>query len=308
MLQLPNTGIRYSTQKHNSDLGAFCDWVEASVLFAQARITRSDIVDVLLDEEVYVDSDFASEFVELGVGVISQRVAWTGSAASLDVEEGALRRTRDWQDMPAHGFCLALALRPRYPEWSANLGADYGAQGDLFERLTLEALIAMGWEVHRIGWSALGTDQSFKEAVEWIADRLNEKSIGGEIASEVKDGGVDLVCLRRFPDNLGGHPFFLVQCGSGDNWASKLGKPPLEAWRDLIRFTIPPMRAFATPFAFAEPDTFRSKRLQTEGMLLDRYRLLTAGRASENWLSAELKDDLKSWLGAAVASLPKLEE
>jgi hypothetical protein len=307
MLQLPDTGFRYSAREHNSDLDVVCDWIEASVLFTADRVTTSDVLDALIEEQVYEDEDFANAFIDDAFQVIQRRISRIGPKPALRVSRNALERAVNWTDAPAHSYCLAVALRHRYASWKDSFPGTYVEQGDLFEKLASEALQGLGWSVVRIGWSGVKAQKKFAEAVEGIADYLNEGFHGDEIPDEVKDAGVDLVCVRKFLDELGGHPSYLVQCGSGENWQTKLGSPSLESWRDMIRFTAPPARALAIPFAFARKDEFRAKRLSNGGLLLDRYRLLSAAGHSPKWLSTGLAKELVSWLRPAIKAIPTLD-
>src|SRR5438105_4443497 len=100
MLQLPDSGLRSSVKKHNCDLDAVCDWIEASVLFSDGVVSRSDIVDNLMAEEVYQDEDFAGEFVERALAVVASRVGWTGNVAALESSGSGLRRRVDWDQVP----------------------------------------------------------------------------------------------------------------------------------------------------------------------------------------------------------------
>ena len=305
MLQLPDVGLRLSVREHNSDLSVLCDWVEASVLLFEDTLAVIDVVDVLMEEQIYQNQDFAHEMVGQVWAAIDRRQRWLTASRPIRIERGRLYRSLVWGQVPAHTFCLVVALRRCFKNWSALLGPNYVEQGQLFERITEEALVEQGWEVFRTGWSGIGTAPAFADLVDRIADRLNEPVISGlELPQEVKDQGLDLLCTRPFHDRRGGHVLYLVQCASGDNWRAKLRTPSVELWRDIIRFSAPYPRAIAVPFAFPEDGTFRERRLSAEGLFLDRYRILGAGFERVGWESDDLRRDLEAWLDPKIASLP----
>ena len=53
MLELPTSGVARSVNVHNSNLLFFCDWLEANTLFLEDRLSFSDVIDLLLEDELY---------------------------------------------------------------------------------------------------------------------------------------------------------------------------------------------------------------------------------------------------------------
>src|SRR5205823_3869050 len=102
--------------------------------------------------------------------------------------------------------------------------------------------------------------------------------------------GLDLLCYRPYDDGRVGVPVFLVQCASGQDWESKLDTPKLKIWAKIVDFASTPKKAFAMPFTLEDWD-FTRKCNDNDGMLMDRYRLLAAGRARPNWISSRLRAD-----------------
>ena len=305
MLRLPDVGVRLSIKEHNSDLSVLCDWVEASVLLLDETLSAIEVIDVLMEEQVYREQDFAHEIVEQVWAAIERRQSWLNASRIIRVHGARLVRNLEWAQVPAHAFCLVVALRRCLKTWSEAVGPNYVEQGHLFERITEEALVEQGWEVFRTGWAGIATPPAFVDIVGQIADRLNEPAMSGlDLPQEVKDQGLDLVCTRPFQDRRGGHVLYLVQCASGDNWRTKLRTPSFELWRDLVRFSSPYPRAIAVPFAFPEDEAFRVTRLSADGVFLDRFRILGAGLRRVGWESGDLTQDLLRWLEPKIALLP----
>src|SRR5258708_1824291 len=75
MLSLPNERLYRSVEKHNSDLALFADRIEAAVIFDQLEVSSTEIVDLLIEGQIYDSQDFAREFVANAYDEIRRRIA-----------------------------------------------------------------------------------------------------------------------------------------------------------------------------------------------------------------------------------------
>jgi len=152
MLALPEKGFRRSITAHNVDPVICCDWLEACALFEGTEVTGSDVVDLLREQEIYAEQDFAWELVGDSLSRLKERKRLLGEGYPFDFQPSRILPRSGWRDYPAYSFCLALSLASAYPNWSRT-GADYGKQGRLFEALTAESvkLSLPGWDVHATG-------------------------------------------------------------------------------------------------------------------------------------------------------------
>jgi hypothetical protein len=306
MLALPEEGMAKSVEQHNVDLVALTDWWEASVLFTGVDVSHSDVVDVLTEMNVYEDQDFASEIVTDAQIQLELRAGWLGSGSPFLIEDRTVKARIPWDSAPAHSFCLALAMLPRNRRYERRAGRDYGTRGELFERVAEESMRKLGWQVLATGWSRaspLKIADVLTRVTDELAEPIGDLKWANDSANEC---GLDLVCHLPFPDGRGGKPVFLAQCASGENWESKLTTPELAIWTKLIDFSSPPQKAFMLPFAFLK-DEFPKISNRVEGMLLDRYRLLSPARKQRDWVSSSLRDALVSWLGPRVSGWPKAD-
>ena len=80
MLALPSSGIKRSIEKHNVDHDVLCDWLEASVLFNEPKISGSEFVDLVVSEHFYDDQDFAWELYDTLLLRLQHRADALGSA------------------------------------------------------------------------------------------------------------------------------------------------------------------------------------------------------------------------------------
>jgi len=231
-----------------------------------------------------------------------------GTTCPFEIDGNMAKRKVEWQEVPAHGFCTMVALSTCYSDWNTDQGHGYVEQGELFKLLTEEAIRSLlpTWRTFHTGWS-LSRSGKLRENIENIADKIGESLGNIEIYLDPNsnDGGLDLICFRPFPDAFSGRPVYLIQCASGRNWTDKRSTPDIQLWEKIIDFACKPMRALAIPFV-VPIGTFRRHSISVEGMLLDRYRLLSAGQHNEKWMSLQLKDRLLSWMMPRVASLPEM--
>ncbi len=309
MLSLPSKGFARSINRHNVDLNICCDWVEASALFDAAQVSKSDIVDVLRENEIYETQDFAFEFTEDIFNSLLDRFRVAGSNYPFKVEQSRLFRISTWEDYAPYAFCLTAALRPLYPDWARSFGHDHQVQGQLFESLTAEAMKAQyaGWVVLETGWSRLSHNLIATVATR-VAEALGETigDVSAWTTEETKEAGLDILCFRPYLDSRPGYPSFLVQCASGDDWKRKLKTPDLRIWTKVVSFPNDPKKALSMPFVLSAKDFRRNCNL-LNGLLLDRLRLLSHQSSALNWLEPTTDASLKTWIRGRIATLPLLE-
>lgn len=311
MLALPDVGMHRSIEKNNVKFDILCDWIEGSILFDEDEdeFSVTDVANVLIDENVCEEQDFAMEIVSNAWSELERRLNWLVSGMPFSISDSRAIRIDSWQETPAHSFCLLLSLAQCYEKWWERIsGSDYREQGELFELLTQESLENqfLGWQVEHTGWFP---DQptSLPEVVNKVADYLGEtvsNNLDQWIRPREKDAGLDLLCYRPFSDKRGGFPVYLIQCASGQDWTSKMDKPNIGRWRRFIEFVAPPQKAFAVPFALSDGD-FKKLSPDVEGLFLDRYRLLAAARYRQHWVSSSLKDRIINWAIPRVNQLPR---
>ena len=298
MIRTPTKGLRRSTKKHNSRIDVLADWIEGSALFKEVRVSKTDVLDILSEEEVYSDMDFANGFISDVWNELEHRAKY-GRINALKIDARGIEQADSWENFPAYSFCLALSLR----EWCSCTDSSYIEQGELFERLTECSLTARGWRLLRTGWSS--TNQSnLAELVQKISSHIGHPvgyGVEQQTSPKVKDAGLDLVCDQPFLDSRGGSPLYFFQCASGAHWEEKTMTPDLRFWEKLINFSNSPIRGFAIPYVLS-PKHFRRISNSINGMLLDRLRLLGLPDGVNDWINPELESDLRAWL------TPRLED
>lgn len=310
MLALPTRGISRSVDSHNVKLDILCDWIEANVLFDEEELSTTDIVSCLLNENIYKESDMAFDIVSSAWTEFRRRQANIPNGTPFSISGQRISRKIGWTQVPAHGFCVLLSLAECYSGWAEQFGNDYTDQGKLFEELMEESLNCQfkNWQLMLTGWTRT-RPIALQDIVETIASELGETvgDITRWTTDSANDEGLDLLLFRPFVDGRVGIPVYLMQCASGANWKDKLHTPRLETWSKIITFAAKPKKAFAIPFALLDEDFIRNCSL-VNGMLIDRYRILSAALYKKSWLSPKLKKGLVDWCKPRIEKLPRRED
>ena len=241
MLRLPTSGVSQPTGNppdditHNIELDILCDWIEGSVLFDKGSLSTTDVVSILMRENVYADQDLASHIVARAWSELKRRLSWIGVGSPFSLTRRKMSSVCSWQEKPAHSFCILLSLPQCYGDWSTALQkGDYTEQGLLFESVTKASIEnqLLDWQIYQTGWSREHTEK-LSDIVDEVASRLGEekKDIEPWENPDGKDAGLDLLCYRPFPDKRVGIPVYLMQCASGSDWIHKLWQPDLKHGR-----------------------------------------------------------------------------
>ena len=305
MIILPNRGMSRSVNKHQIKLEILTEWIEASILFSDEEISRAEVCDRLVEEETYDSQDFALEMVDAAWNEIERRRSLCSGAYALTVDGEWIRRTDAWDSKPAHVFCTLLSISAAYDWWVTEFGRDYTEQGELFEILTANALeaIAPDWQTFLTGWSKGNTDgfsAIANEVCQLVGDGDPDLDMWNK--DRAKDMTLDILFYRPFPDGRQGFPYFMVQCASGADWPKKVRDPDLSVWSKIIRPLTHPMRGVAIPHCCSERE-FRQYCVKTEGLLLDRCRLLGASQIKSAWLQESVADRIKVWASPRIDKL-----
>ena len=106
MLMLPEKGmVARSIDSHNINFEIFCDWIEGSILLTDGEISTTDIVDVLTENFIYDDQDFALSNVENAWSEIERRLSWLGDISNpINFTLNRATSKQNWQEIPAHVF------------------------------------------------------------------------------------------------------------------------------------------------------------------------------------------------------------
>ena len=97
-------------------------------------------------------------------------------------------------------------------------------------------------------------------------------SWAGEFVVRRKDGGVDIVAWRPFPDGRSGFPVVLVQCTLQQEILSKAADVDVRNWAGWLTLDTDPMIALAVPGTIPSDETWNE--IAARSLILERVRLV----------------------------------
>jgi hypothetical protein len=309
MIVLPEKGISVSLSVHNCELYSVVDWVLASALFLGEDVSRSDVVDILMENDVYSNQDFCKLFVS-DVWSVIEGFFKSAGVKSLSFSKNSIRASGKWCEDLALTYCLLCSLRVVYPSWSKNSCGSYVEQGALLEELSVLSLTSMhpkaSFKV--VGWQA--GDQSrlkFSEVLEQICDENMFSILDLELwdQGQVKDMGLDVYGYFPSYGTLPSLSFMMFQCASGSNWTTKRSAPDLRSWKSILNTFTDPIRGMLIPFLVPD-DKFKQSLILLGGPLIERTMLLSGVYSQE--IPAELAEDIKQWAKPRIESLAYYED
>ena len=134
---------------------------------------------------------------------------------------GTLLRTRgDWRYYTPYIFCLLLSYCDEGTKRIKGLKHE-----TMFEELAcLAARNYIGGEVVRFGAPRKELPSGFLDALTIVCGKVNEWTpVTGKTLSR-KDGGLDLVAWKQFPDEQIGKIILFGHCASGADWNDKINE------------------------------------------------------------------------------------
>ncbi|QTH19565.1 hypothetical protein HRJ34_14365 [Rhizorhabdus wittichii] len=309
MLSIPEVKFGYSANQSNVDANAMCDWLEACTLFDDQVVTKGDVVDLLMENQICPDTnqDLAHLIADEGWDEMDRRKRWGGVPDYVTMTGSRIESGRTWQDDPVRSFLVLLSILRIYPEWAKGHQA-HGVQGDLFEKVVEQICphLLPGWTTYRAGWSPDDT-KNIPGIVAALCERIytaGAADLDDWLLTAGNDGGLDLVCYREFPDQREAAPMFFLQCASGKNWRTKVSTPNPDLWQKLLNAAVRPSTGIAAPFV-VDPKELKTAALIGQIVVFDRLRLLSAVQGGALQLEDELSAEVIAWMQPRVDALPR---
>lgn len=310
MFTLPINGIDISINKHNCNYDIIADWIEGSLLFGRdLTISKSDIIDILIEESIYKEQDYAAEFIDQ----VWERIEFRHKSFKTNnifvISQRRIKKLHNWKDYSAYSFCIAISLKHYYDNLDFTAITDFkNLQGQLFENISAESVKKLFpfWNVYYTGWSSVNV-RKFPNLLNDISDKLRvspHTNASNYFTSMQKDGKLDILLYRKFEDEFCNIPIYLMQCASGDNWNSKREEPNIDLWKNLIDFNSYPGRCLLIPFSIDKKNyIFHSPYIK--GTLFDRMRILSAYSIDNNFIDNSLKKKLNKFSKIIIDKIPK---
>ena len=269
------------------------DWIETALLVRGARPIGLDALHGFFEEYHGLEQ----QRVNVGIREMDRRARLLGDRYPFKIHgEYAVQSLAG---APTSAYVAVALMAPGNPVREYLNSAPDETMAVFFENLVAEAATAL-WggqgRALRFGWpSDIGRPPEFDLAIRWLADKIGVHVGRGYRQPRRKDGGVDVVAWRPFPDGRSGFPVLLVQCTLQENLLAKGMDVDTRLWGSWLAVDVDPVTALATPTALPSGPTW--DELALKYMVLDRVRL--AGLAEP-----AVSDDLaQGWVVQTISDL-----
>lgn len=215
----------------------------------------------------------AANAVDLNFAVqtISRRALLLGEHYPIEVTDTALKIR------PTTGLSVyeAMLLTTTGNPTLAFPNEYIADSAELFEHIVTQAartLLGEGSRAVRFGHPGEpGRPPEFPQAILWLVKQMKLKGGTAYRDPARKDGGVDVVAWRPFPDGRPGFPIQLIQVTLEKNFSHKAGDINARLWSLLLGLDADPTCVLAIPRAI--PEDKRWAEVATRAILLDRIRI-----------------------------------
>ena len=269
------------------------DWIEVAAL-ARGSSIGSDALHELGASVGYRTAD-----IDVGLTTMSRRSSSMGKAYPFRVANGAAAlpdaTNRVWTALLLMSSGSPLRRQLSMLEVSILL--------ELVTAEALKSLYGPGTSAMRFGWpSEVGRPQDFPAAIRWLAEQMKVRVGSAYRPPYAKDGGVDVVAWRPFPDGRSGFPVLLAQCTLERDFVHKAGDVDVRVWSGWLALDVDPSTALALPEVVAAGEDWNALAART--VVLDRIRLssLLAGE-EHNFPSLDV---LIKWTAEQVEQLKEM--
>jgi hypothetical protein len=232
--------------------------------------------------------DTSEHQVALAVRSMERRSDLLADSYPFRISEDYLQVDTGAQEFPYTSLLTMTATSP-FGQLVDLSHAEFEASAIQFEKITEEAirsLLGPGSKALRFGYpNELGRPSGFQEAMVWLAEQLEVELGDSYRPPKRKDGGVDVIGWKPFPDNKSGMPVLFVQCTLQRDFTDKAADIELRHWSGWIKLQTPPTTVLAIPGHVAGHEKW--EEISARSMILDRFRLAGLLGAPEETDSVE---------------------
>ena len=249
------------------DAHQVADWIETTVIARESALSVQQI-----EEAAKLDGALHAPQVAEALLLMAARGSTIGDAYPIDVLDSAVRPRTNARSTT---YACLLNMSPGSPFRQLRARQPPDKMTVLFERIVVRAaerLFGDGAQAVRFGFpSDEGRPERFHDAVRWLAERMGVEPGPDYRPPLQKDGGVDVVVWRPFPDRRSGFPVALIQCTVGQDIVGKSRDVDLRAWAGWLVLNFDPTSMLAIPGTISRPRDWN--RAAYNAVILDRMRL-----------------------------------
>lgn len=275
------------------------DWVETGLLTRGAQQLGLDALHSLAEAEIAT----GPAAIGSALGVMRRRQQLLGDEYPFEVNPVAVRGRPGAESL---AYSALLLLSPGSPARQLLHPHPTEKMAEVFENITALAasrLLGSGAQAVRFGWpSRIGRPPEFYDAIGWLASRMGINAGNAYRPPRRKDGGVDVVAWRPFPDRRSGFPVMLVQCTVQGDILAKAADIDVRYWAGWLTLDSEPLTALAIPHTI--PSGVIWDEIAVRTLILERVRIsgLVEHEPDVDGFAAFVRDEIASLreiLGAA---------
>jgi hypothetical protein len=263
------------------------DWLEVVALSAaDGNSSHGDLQRELNRAGTNSNDEICSDTM----AELHRRIIAAGANYPFTFTGSLLSSKNDWKRFTPYTFCLLLSYCDQEKKKVKGLNHEI-----MFEQLScIAARNYIGGKVLRFGFPRRELPVSFRDAVEFICKEVNEWNFS--VAKKIrhhKDGGLDLVAWKEFPDQKIGKLILFGHCASGDYWDDKIHelRPEIFCSQWLGGEQSPVVKTFFIPHRISADDW--QHRAIAAKLFFDRCRI--AYWAGNDEFSTATRDESIKW-------------
>jgi hypothetical protein len=249
------------------DREIIADWIETSVLARGSSINHGSLIQFALEELGIEEARVTHAFQVLKI-----RLANLGNAYPFVVTPISVA-PRDGAENYVYSFLLLVS--PGNPVRQLIAAKPSGEMVRSFELVVVEAMKSLLGENSQalcFGWpSTIGRPKEFPTAITWLAGLMRIQPGSAYRSPRRKDGGVDVVAWRPFPDGKSGFPVVLVQCTLQTDFVDKSLDVDTRIWSTWLTLDADPTTVLAIPGTITRKVDWDEIAIRC--LILDRIRI-----------------------------------
>lgn len=246
---------------------AIADWIEVEALTGSTPGRSIDEFTQVAVDQLGITTDRAHGALNL----IGRRSRVLGDQYPIDVRKVGLIRKPNPLAFPYVGLLL---ISPSLPSRSLS-DKQLEIAAIALEDAAAEALanfLGEGGKAIRFAWpSSVGRPEQFAHAITWLVEQMGATLGDAYRQPRRKDGGVDVVAWRPFPDQRSGFPVILAQATIGTDYVNKSADIDLRLWSGWLSLDVDPTIALVMPGTL--PNGEEWNEMAARSLIFERVRL-----------------------------------
>jgi hypothetical protein len=255
------------------DAHALAEFIEAELLFSlDDYLSLTELRLVFSSGRQPTDDELAFAFAEIE----ARREAFGAHYPYLVDDRGVALVAGSTSHLYAFLLLLSLKGTPMRVrgEWPRS-----DAIFDAVAREAFKAWLGESTQALVFGWPPRGgRPGDFPGAVKWAGDAVGVTTREDEVPGHLRDGGVDVIAWRPFPDRRTGFEIYLIQNTVQLSFRAKPHDVRPLRWSTWWRIGALPSVGFAIPFAMPDGDPWWGDVSDGTAVVMDRGRLMYALR------------------------------